>query len=311
MGRGDVYLQPDAKDPLLSPDTVLGIAAAHTGAASTLSAVDESGGEARAYLLDGGVVVKVQRPHRLRPRTSLAKEARLLQQLAGPLAGWVPEMLGYGRVAAPEGEVEYLVISRMPGRAARHVQVAGAGRTELVRQAGRLLARLHAVPLAPLRAEGALFPVDGDGAALRSRLESRLGDVLDLIAERPGSWPLAVRPEVAAAQAVDLLPARFTPVALHSNPGPTHVFCDDTGALTGVIDFGDSFLSHPALDLRAWPDPADRLALRAGYCEVAAQDADFEQVWTAAMIWADMAALAGRPDLADAAAADLVARLAG
>jgi Ser/Thr protein kinase RdoA (MazF antagonist) len=311
MGRGDIYLQPDAKDPVLSPDTVLGIAAAHIGRASTLAAVDESGGEARVYLLDGDVVVKTQRPHRLRPRTSLAKEARLLRHLAGPLAGRVPEMLGYGRVAAPEGEVEYLVISRMPGRATRHVQVAGAGRTALLRQAGRLLARLHTAPLGPLLAENGLFPVDRDGAALRSRLETRLADVLDLIAGRPGSWPLPVPPEHVAAQALDMLPAQFTPVALHSNPGPTHVFCDAAGALTGVIDFGDSFLSHPALDLRAWPDPADRIALRAGYLDGAAPDAEFDAVWTATMIWADMAALAGRPDLADAAADDLAARLAG
>ena len=311
MGRGDVYLQPGAKDPVLSPGTVLGIAAAHTDRASTLAEVDESGGEARAYLLDGDVVVKTQRPHRLRPRTSLAKEARLLQHLAGPLPGLVPEMLGYGRVDAPEGEVEYLVISRIPGRAARHVHLAGPGRTALLRQVGRLLARLHAVPVEPLLAEDGLFPADRDGAALRSRLETRLADALDQIGARPGSWPLSVPPERVAAQALDLLPARFAPAVLHSNPGPTHVFCDAAGTLTGVIDFGDSFLSHPALDLRAWPDPADRLALRAGYLDDAAPDAEFEAVWTAAMIWADMAALAGKPDLADAAAADLVSRLAG
>jgi Ser/Thr protein kinase RdoA (MazF antagonist) len=309
MGRGDIYLQPDAKDPVLSPDTVRGIAAAHTDRAGALSVVDESGGEARVYLLDGDVAVKTQRPHRLRPRTSLAKEARLLQHLAGPLAGQVPEMLGYGRVAAPEGEVEYLVISRMPGRAVRQVQVAGTERTELLRRAGRLLARLHAVPLAPLLAENDLFPADRDGTALRSRLELRLADALDLIAARPGRWPLAMSPEQVAAQALYLLPARFDQVVLHSNPGPTHVYCDDAGAMTGVIDFGDSFLSHPALDLRAWPDPADRLALRSGYLDDAAPDAEFEAVWTAAMIWADMAALTGRPDVAAAAAADLAARL--
>lgn len=311
MGRGDIYLQPDAKDPLLSPGIVLGIAAAHTDRASTVTEVDETGGEARAYLLDGDVVVKTQRPHRLRPRTSLAKEARLLQHLAGPLAGLVPEMLGYGRTSAPEGDVEYLVLSRMPGRAVRYMRVTGAERTGLLRQTGRLLARLHAVPLTPLFAEDGQFPADIDGAALRSRLETRLADVLDTIAERPGSWTLPVPPERVAAQALDLLPAQFTPVVLHSNPGPTHVFCDTAGALTGVIDFGDSFVSHPALDLRAWPDPADRVALRSGYLDGAAQDAESAAAWTAAMIWADMAAVAGSPGLAEAAAADLAIRLAG
>jgi Ser/Thr protein kinase RdoA (MazF antagonist) len=311
MARGDVYLQPDAKDPVLSPGTVMGIAAAHTDRASMLAQVDESGGEARVYLLDGDVVVKTQRPHRLRPRTSLAREARLLRHLAGPLPGLVPELLGYGQVAAPEGEVEYLVITRMPGHATRHVHLAGPGRTALLRQAGRLLARLHAVPAGPLLAEDGLFPADRDGAALRSRLETRLADALDLIAGRPGNWPLLVPPEQAAGQALEMLPAQFTLAVLHSNPGPTHVFCDDAGALTGVIDFGDTFMSHPALDLRAWPDPADRIALRAGYLDDATPGAEFEAVWTAAMISADMAALASRPDLAGAAAADLAVRLAG
>src|SRR5215213_395232 len=115
MGRADVYVQPEAADPVLSSATVLAIAETHTGLRSRVLEVDESGGEARAYLLEGHVVVKTQRPHRLRPRTSLSKEAHLLRHLAAPLGARVPEVLGYGRHEAPEGEVEYLVMTRMPG----------------------------------------------------------------------------------------------------------------------------------------------------------------------------------------------------
>jgi len=68
-----VYLQPGAADPVLSPATVLALARRHLPAAAAVTGVDESGGEARAYLVDDDVVVKTQRPHRLRPRTSLAK----------------------------------------------------------------------------------------------------------------------------------------------------------------------------------------------------------------------------------------------
>lgn len=84
MGRADTYSQPDAPDPVLPDDLVLGLARAYLpppDRVGAVLAVDESGGEARAYLLDGGVVVKTQRPHRLRPRTSLAKEAALLAAL--------------------------------------------------------------------------------------------------------------------------------------------------------------------------------------------------------------------------------------
>ena len=52
------------------------------------------------------------------------------------------------------------------------------------------VAPLHAAPPGPLLAENGLFPFDRDGAELRSRLEARFADLMDLLAERPGSWPL-------------------------------------------------------------------------------------------------------------------------
>jgi len=61
VGRADTYSQPDAPDMVLPEGIVLGLARAHMSAPDLISsvlAVDESGGEARAYLLDGGVVVK-------------------------------------------------------------------------------------------------------------------------------------------------------------------------------------------------------------------------------------------------------------
>jgi hypothetical protein len=48
MGRADVYTQPDAPDPVLSPGTVLALARRHLPAAGEVTGVDESGGEARA-----------------------------------------------------------------------------------------------------------------------------------------------------------------------------------------------------------------------------------------------------------------------
>jgi len=115
VGRADTYSQPDAPDMVLPEGIVLGLARAHMSAPDLISsvlAVDESGGEARAYLLDGGVVVKTQRPHRLRPRTSLAKEAALLAAPEPTLPGRVPTLLGYAQVDTGASQVELLVISR-------------------------------------------------------------------------------------------------------------------------------------------------------------------------------------------------------
>src|SRR5262252_8052424 len=81
MVFADTYLQPNAPDPVLSEAAVVAAAAKHARDVGRLLEVDESGGEARAYMLEGGLVLKTQRPHRLRPRTSLAKEALFLQEL--------------------------------------------------------------------------------------------------------------------------------------------------------------------------------------------------------------------------------------
>lgn len=311
MGRADVYLQPEAADPVLSPATVLAIAQSHTGLRSRVLKVDESGGEARAYLVEGDVVVKTQRPHRLRPRTSLSKEAHLLRHLAAPLGGRIPELLGYGRFKATEGDVEYLVMSRIPGDSLIRQQPDPAARHSLLHEVGALLSRLHAVPTGPLLAEEELVPVDPDGAALARRLEAGFADLVDLIAEAPGRWTPAHSPEDVAAVALAAVPADFTPVVLHSNPGPMHVFCTPEGAFSGLIDFGDSYASHPAMDLRTWPDPADRLALREGYLGGVSPSAEFEAAWSAAMIYTDMAVIASGGALAAAAASDLALRLDG
>ena len=309
MGRADVYLQPDAPDPVLSEKTILDLAARHTGRATALLEVDETGGEARAYLLTGDVVVKTQRPHRLRLRTSLDGEALILGVLALPLGERVPELMGHGRADTAEGPVEYLVMGRMPGEALIRRPVDDSDRSKLVRDVGALLAKLHDVPTGPLLSVSGGVHVDHHGGDLRRRLEPGFADLVDLIAQHPERWSVPATPQEVAAAALAMIPAEFTPVLLHSNPGPTHVFCTADGSLSGLIDFGDSYLSHPAMDLHRWPDPADRLTLREGYLDGAAASTDFDAAWTAAMIHTDMAVMASRPERASAAKADLTVRL--
>ncbi len=317
MGRADTYSQPDAPDPVLPDDLVLGLARAHLSPPDRVGAVlavDESGGEARAYLLDGGVVVKTQRPHRLRPRTSLPKEAALLTALAATLPGRVPTLFGYDQMDTGAGQVELLVISRVAGNAVvtRSTGLAGPARAEVLRELAAVLRAVHALDLTALVPAG-LLPVDGGAAGLRRRVELGLADLVGHFDSHPGSWPLTVPPSQVAAAALDALPRRLEqpPVALHSNPGPTHVFVDDGRVFTGLIDCGDSYASHPALDLRTWPDPADRLVLRECYLDGRPAGTEWDAVWTVAMLQADLAVLAGRrPELVDAAAADLTGRLA-
>jgi hygromycin-B 7''-O-kinase len=82
----DTYSQPDAPDPVLSDDRILQLARRHAASVQKVTAVDESGGEARAYMCDDDLVFKTQRPPQLRPRTSLEKEALILRHLAAETA---------------------------------------------------------------------------------------------------------------------------------------------------------------------------------------------------------------------------------
>ena len=187
MGRADTYSQPEAPDPVLPADVVLGLARVHVPSATRLLGVDESGGEARVYFLDGDVVVKAQRPHRLRPRTSLAKEAHMLEALAVPLATHVPRLFGYDEVDTDVGRVEFIVMSRMPGTATRHVEVKGAARSQLLAEVGRALRSVHCLDVAALRDTG-LFPAQDDATALRRRLELGFADIVDAMTECPSRW---------------------------------------------------------------------------------------------------------------------------
>ena len=154
-----------------------------------------------------------------------------------------------------------------------------------------------------------------DGADLTRRLKSRFGDVADVIAQHPEKWTFPTPFKDVVATALAMLPTEFSPVVVHSNLGPTHVFHNGDGALTGLIDFGDSYLSHPAMDLRSWPDPADRVALRNAYLGSRPPQPDFDTAWAAGMIAIDTAVLVTQPGHAPAAAtatataADLATRL--
>lgn len=89
MMRADIYLQPDAEDPVLSRDPVPGIAAAYTGRATTLAGAGEPGGEARVCLACRGM---------------LPGGASPVRPLTGDYAGAAAGCLRAGAVACREGE---------------------------------------------------------------------------------------------------------------------------------------------------------------------------------------------------------------
>jgi hygromycin-B 7''-O-kinase len=291
MLLSDMYSQPHATDRVLDERTVLDIVRRHGVRCAAVTSIDETGGEARVYVLDDTLVLKVQRPHRLRPRTSLEKEAFFLQQLTAYPDIMVPRVLGHGR----HDGMAYIVMTRMPGVAALTVELTGVHRRDVLHQLGRTLRRLHALPQAPFYGS-TLLPGPRTREAFMERARANLAHAVQVIGATPHLWQLDVAPADLASRVLTALPAAVDLVALHSNPGPVHTFVrPDTLDFVGLIDFGDAHIGHPALDWR-WPTHADRVALLHGYCDEASATEEFMAAWRATLVLSDLSALATRPE---------------
>ena len=283
MVFSDTYLQPNAEDPVLPEEAVVEAARRHAPEVGRLLEVDESGGEARAYLLDGGIVMKTQRPHRLRPRTSLRKEALFLAELERQGHFPVPRALGHGEI----GGIEYLCLTRLDGVAIEHASVDAGARIAFLNELGRTLRSIHEIEQSDLAGSG-LVPGDDTPADVTVRL----ADAFDrLAAALEADGPFAgIDVGAIAAHCLERTPSSTPPVALHSNPGPEHSFVDpSTGTFVGLIDFGDAYRSHPALDLRPWTEAADAEAVLAGYRSAGPLPDDFEDVWRAGLVIVELA----------------------
>lgn len=285
----------DSEDPVLSDDAVLALVRRHVPTAEHVTRVDESGRKGRAYFIDETIVLKTHRPQRLRGRvveefeTSLEKEAFFLEQIH---AASIPcaTLLGYGK----ESRVEYVCMTRVPGVSLRRNGIDTAIRRTALRNLGRVLRRIHSLPQAPM-VESGLFPNDGGADQLRAKLEALFAQMVPAIEALPEDWRPRVSVRDAADRALTALPEAPERAALHSNPAGEHVYVDpETGALQGLIDFGDAYIGHPAFDLRPWREPDDRSALIAGYAKPSAPDPSFLAMWRIGLILGELAGVLRR-----------------
>jgi aminoglycoside phosphotransferase (APT) family kinase protein len=298
-----VYFQREASDPVLPEETVLTLVRRHVPRAQAVLSVDESGGEARTYAVDDAVIVKVQRPQQLRTRTSLEREVVFLRHLAAVAPDLpVPRVLGYGR----EGPaLEYTVLGRIPGVAMRRAGLAAPAAGGVLVDLGRLMRRIHGVPQAPLQ-ECGLFPGDRGLPDIQMRIAESFWAIGERLQQQGRGWEFPLSLERMAILAAEGVPRGEPLVGLHSNPGPEHTFVDpQSGRFSGLIDFGDAYISHPAFDLRRWAGAAHREHLFAGYTAEGPVGPGFTAVWHAVqMLSAAATAAAGGADAA-AAAEDL------
>lgn len=298
----DYYIQPDAPDPILSEMHVLELVHQHLPEAKAVTGIDENGGEARTYAIDQDWIFKTQRPQQLRPKTSLKKEAFFLHCLENIPGVRVPQVLGYGK----EGkDIEYTLMTRMPGIAVEYAAIKGEPRRQALFELGQMLRKIHTLPQAPFL-ESRLFPGDHSPVDVRWRFGNLFDDVLTLIQKSPRPWSFSVDSVKISRLAMAALPDVEIWSALHSNPGPEHVFVDpNTGRLTGIIDFGDAYFSHPVHDLRRFRAPADRDSVFSGYTDGAPLNENFLLTWKVAQVVTDMIAIVRDPEYCEAAEVEL------
>lgn len=279
------YYQPNAPDPILPDDQILALVRRHQPHAQTLTGVDESGGEARVYFIDGGLVMKVQRPPQLRSWTSLAKEAEFLRYLAKTApAISIPRVLGHDQVDG----VEYTLMTRMAGDAVVRSAVADGRRADMLQALGRTLRAIHSVPQEPLRESG-LFPEEYTRPDLQASIAEDYKAYAEAMTKRGITWPWPWTVTELIEKALQHVPQNPRGVAVHSNPGPTHTFVDSQmGLFTGLIDFGDAYIGNPADDLARWPDPGDRQRVLEGYVEAGDPGPAFWSYWPVAEVSADL-----------------------
>lgn len=284
MTPTDIYSQPDAPDPVLGDDYVRELIARHAEVPRGEVSVDETGGEARTYLC-GGVVLKTQRPHRLRARTSLEKEAFILQEIDRQITLPVPRVLGYGR----DGDVEYEILSRIPGIALRDATLNVAARSAVLKDLGRVLRQVHELDQARFR-PSPLVPGDAGASDTILRLTEQFDEVCASVEDLSTAVPNL---DQLREKILSSVPPDVDTVVLHSNPGAEHCFVDPaTGTFSGLIDFGDSYRSHPALDVRSWRSVEVSKEILAGYTSSGPLSSGFVDVWRAGIIVTELRLLA-------------------
>ena len=278
MNSGDIYLHPDADDPVLENGLVLELIGRHGATGFAVQIVDETGGEARAYLCED-VVLKTQRPHRVRSRTSLEKEALVLEQIRATTQVPVPQLLGYGR----DGDIEYEVLSRIPGVALRDALLSTEARVLALREVGAALRQIHEIDQSVM-IESGLIPGDDSPIDVARHLRETFEEVAKLLADDEQYVGVLNFDRLRTHYFNDL---EFDEecVTLHSNPGPEHCFVTlGDGQFSGLIDFGDAYRSHPALDVRSGRSLDDSCHILAGYTSLAPVSDGFLRIWRAGIV---------------------------
>ena len=196
-----------------------------------------------AYLVNGEWVFRF--PRRTIAVPLIETEGRVLPSLAARLPYPIPAPVWFGHPDATY-KWPFLGYRRLEGRVASDVDLSDDARAALAAPLARFLRALHDVPLAEALAWGVPHGVFEylDGARLeRLARPARADLVARRVLDDAAPWLAVVDAGLAA------LPLDGPQSIVHGDCYSRHILVDENGRMSGVIDFGDLHLDHPAVDL--------------------------------------------------------------
>jgi aminoglycoside 2''-phosphotransferase len=196
-----------------------------------------AGTDSAAFRVDGEWVVRF--PLVRDAQRTLSTELALLPELAPalPVAVPRPELVG-----EREGELVFAAYRALEGEPLSDAALSAlpaSARARALDELAALLDAIHRFPVERAQAAGVSFELlKGGYHGAQESLASELDP-----AERP-----AIASQRRAFE--DVQPRPFEPVLLHADIKPAHLLHDpSTGALTGLLDWGDASLGHGDFDL--------------------------------------------------------------
>jgi aminoglycoside 2''-phosphotransferase len=196
-----------------------------------------AGTDSAAFRVDGEWVVRF--PLVRDAQRTLSTELALLPELAPalPVAVPRPELVG-----EREGELVFAAYRALEGEPLSDAALSAlpaSARARALDELAALLDAIHRFPVERAQAAGVSFELlKGGYHGAQESLASELDP--------------AERPAIASQRRAfdDVQPRPFEPVLLHADIKPAHLLHDpSTGALTGLLDWGDASLGHGDFDL--------------------------------------------------------------
>jgi aminoglycoside phosphotransferase (APT) family kinase protein len=216
-----------------------------------------------AFVVNGSHVFRFPRREVASPL--LAAEASLLPVVARHLPLPIPVPTLRGQPSA-RYRWPFLGYAILPGRTACRFRLDQAQRTRLARPLGQFLSALHAFPVEVAVAQGA-----GGDTIGRLDLPSRLpraSQMLESTSLKGTLDPGLVQRARALIGASATIQAPARRALVHGDLYARHLLLDDQARLTGIIDWGDIHVGHPAVDLsvaHAFLPPSARLEFLQAY----------------------------------------------